>query len=49
MDDFYVYTDENNNHSHKTTAQTNDRVCHSMKVLNEKLKQNPGLEKKCMI
>jgi hypothetical protein len=46
MDDFYVYTDDTDNHSHKTVAKKDERVCYSMRVLNEKLKQNPGLEKK---
>ncbi|WP_375559988.1 zinc metalloprotease [Bernardetia sp. OM2101] len=46
MNDFYVYTDDHDNHSHKTTAKKDDRLCYSMRVLNEKLKQNPGLEKK---
>ena len=46
MNDFYVYTDDHDNHTHKTTVKKDDRVCYSMKVLNEKLKQNPSLEKK---
>ena len=46
MDDFYVYTNEHNSHTQKTAAAKEDRVCHSMKVLNDKLKENPGLEKK---
>ncbi|WP_338768207.1 zinc metalloprotease [Bernardetia sp. ABR2-2B] len=47
MDDFYVYTDDHDNHSHqKVATKKDDRVCYSMRVLNEKLKQNPGLEKK---
>ena len=46
MDDFYVYTEDQDNHAHKTTAGKKDRVCSSMRVLNEKLKQNPALEKK---
>lgn len=47
MDDFYVYTDEHENHGHqKVDTKKDDRVCYSMRVLNEKLKQNPGLEKK---
>ena len=42
MSDFYVYTDEDITKSYNA----NERNCHSMKVLNEKLKQNPGLEQK---
>ncbi|WP_350289412.1 zinc metalloprotease [uncultured Croceitalea sp.] len=44
MSDFFVYTDETDD---STTGKGNEgRGCHSMKVLNQKLKENPGLEKK---
>jgi len=43
MSDFYVHTDPDD---FSKSAVDNERKCHSMKVLNEKLKQNPGLEQK---
>lgn len=44
MSDFYVYTYSEDEIVAKSNQ--NFRNCHSMKVLNEKLKKNPGLEKK---
>jgi len=44
MSDFFVYTDAETNG--ETKSKKDSRNCHSMKVLNEKLKKNPGLEKK---
>lgn len=44
MSDFYVYTDDFAEVVTKSSGKK--RNCHSMKVLNEKLKQNPGLEQK---
>lgn len=43
MSDFYVHTDPED---FSKSAVENERKCHSMKVLNEKLKHNPGLEQK---
>jgi len=43
MSDFFVYTDTNES---SKSASENERKCHSMKVLNKKLNQNPGLEQK---
>ena len=43
MSDFYVKTDPE---EFSKSNQEDQRKCHSMKVLNEKLKQNPGLEQK---
>jgi len=45
MSDFYVYTDEIES-GEQTAKGNSDRSCHSMKVLNERLRSNPGLEKK---
>ena len=45
MSDFFVYTDEVDDTSNAAKGNQG-RDCHSMKVLNEKLKANPGLEKK---
>ncbi|MDT0538811.1 zinc metalloprotease [Croceitalea sp. P059] len=45
MSDFYVYTDEIET-GDQTAKGNSGRECHSMKVLNEKLRANPGLEKK---
>lgn len=44
MSDFYVFTDDFT--SLTKAANSDERVCYSMKVLNEKLLANPGLEKK---
>lgn len=46
MSDFYVYTDDQADTGDQTAKGNSGRACHSMKVLNEKLKTNPGLEKK---
>ena len=43
MSDFYVYTDDDNL-SAKGTSDSHGDKCHSMKVLNRQLKENPGLE-----
>lgn len=43
MSNFYVYSDEGADLLEKSS---NSRNCHSMKVLNKKLNQNPGLFKK---
>ena len=43
MNDFYLYTDEGSDLLEKSS---NSRNCHSMKVLNKKLNENPGLFKK---
>jgi len=45
MSDFFVYTDDVDDSSDAAKGNQG-RNCHSMKVLNEKLKSNPGLEKK---
>ena len=42
MSDFYVHTDE----SDFTSKGVDGKQCHSMKVLNRQLKENPGLYKK---
>lgn len=42
MSDFYVYTDD----ASLKGAHEHDRTCHTMKVLNQKLMENPGLERK---
>ncbi len=44
MSDFFVYTDETDDGT--TSKGKQGRVCHSMKVLNQKLKENPGLEQR---
>lgn len=45
MSDFYVYTDDID--TFESTAKGNSgKSCHTMKVLNQKLKENPGLEQK---
>jgi hypothetical protein len=44
MSDFYVYTDDDL--SSRGTENSAGDKCYSMKVLNEQLKNNPGLEKK---
>jgi hypothetical protein len=44
MSDFYVYTDDDL--SSRSTENSAGDKCYSMKVLNEQLKNNPGLEKK---
>ncbi|GGK37191.1 MULTISPECIES: zinc metalloprotease [Flavobacteriaceae] len=44
MSDFYVYTDDDL--SGKSTNGSNKDKCHTMKVLNQQLKENPGLYKK---
>jgi len=48
MSDFYVYTDETNEDVGFEAASKGNsgKACHTMKVLNQKLKANPGLEKK---
>ncbi len=43
MSDFYVYTDELDDIASKGPS---GKICGSMKVLNAKLKSNPGLEKR---
>jgi len=43
MSDFYVKTEDLND---SKSTNEDERSCHSMKVLNEKLKQNPGLERR---
>lgn len=45
MSDFFVYTDVETNGVTKSNSNLS-RNCHSMKVLNEKLKKNSSLEKK---
>lgn len=42
MSDFYVYTDD----AQTLKSGGDDPSCYTMKVLNQKLKENPGLEKK---
>ena len=44
MSDFYVYTDDDL--SSRSSENSAGDKCYSMKVLNEQLKNNPGLEKK---
>jgi hypothetical protein len=44
MSDFYVHTDEFESKSDKN----GDKVCYSMKVLNEQLSKDKNLYKKCM-
>lgn len=44
MSDFYVYTDDDL--FAKSTADAKKEKCHSMKVLNKQLKENPGLYQK---
>ena len=44
MSDFYVYTDDNL--SSRGTENSQGDKCHSMKVLNQQLAENPGLYKK---
>jgi len=44
MSDFYVYTDDDL--SSRGTENSAGDKCYSMKVLNEQLKNNPGLEKR---
>ncbi len=44
MSDFYVYTDDDL--SGKSASASNNDKCYSMKVLNQQLKENPGLYKK---
>lgn len=44
MSDFYVYTDDNL--FAKSSADAKNEKCFSMKVLNQQLKDNPGLENK---
>lgn len=45
MSDFYVYTNDENLAA-KSSADTKNEKCYSMQVLNQKLKENPGLYKK---
>jgi len=45
MSDFYVYTVDDN-FSEKSSGNDKDDKCHSMKVLNKQLKENPGLYQK---
>ena len=45
MSDFFVDT-SNNDISYKSTEDSKHEKCYSMKVLNQQLKENPGLEKK---
>ena len=45
MSDFYVYTDDDDLSGKSANGANNDK-CHSMKVLNQQLKENPGLYKK---
>ncbi len=44
MSDFYVYTDDDL--FAKSSADAKNEKCASMKVLNQQLKDNPGLEKR---
>lgn len=45
MSDFYVHTEESDNGTQGKGAE-DGRACHSMKVLNRQLKENPGLYNK---
>jgi len=45
MSDFFVYTNDSQ-FALKSTSDTKYHKCHTMKVLNQKLKENPGLYKK---
>jgi len=45
MSDFFVYTNDENLAA-KSSADTKNEKCYSMQVLNQKLKENPGLYKK---
>ena len=44
MSDFYLYTDDDGDIT--KSANQSERSCYTMKVLNEKLKENPGLEQR---
>ena len=44
MSDFFVYSDSDD--ASKSTNKGKEDKCHSMKVLNRQLKENPGLEKR---
>lgn len=44
MSDFYVYTEDD--YDLTKSANQHDRTCYTMRVLNEKLRENPGLEKR---
>lgn len=47
MSDFYLYTDEGDDVSAKTTISKDPvRTCHTMNVLNRQLNENPGLAKR---
>lgn len=44
MSDFYVYTSSNSDVSAKSSAEAKNDKCATMKVLNQELRDNPGLE-----
>ena len=45
MSDFYVYTDEPDDFD-ATSKGNSGKTCHTMRVLNQRLQENPGLEKR---